>query len=173
MCWVNRTENRGKTKSRYVLNCGLTVLFASLIYIYIIYIYIGDAQLHTEGWRRRSATHWRPEEMVSYTLKARRDGQLHTEGRRWCLATHWRPEVMLSYTLKAGGDGQLHTEGWRRWSATHWRLEKTVSCLYCAALYTFNSMQQYLQNDASVTSRIINVRDWQRPILIWSRIYIK
>ncbi len=157
MCWVNRTENRGKTKSRYVLNCGLTVLLHPL-YIYI-YIYI---------YRRCSATHWRLEETVSYTLKAGGDGQLHTEGRRWCLATHWRLEEMVSYTLKAGGDGQLHTEGWRRWSATHWRLEKTVSCLYCAALYTFNSMQQYLQNDASVTSRIINVRDWQRPILIWA-----
>ncbi len=37
----------------------------------------GDGQLHTEGWRRRSAT-----------LKAGGDGQLHTEGwRRWS-ATH-------------------------------------------------------------------------------------
>ncbi len=56
----------------------------------------GDGQLHTEGWRRWSATHRRLEEMVGYTLKA-----------------------MAGYTLKAGGDGRLHTEGWRRWSATH------------------------------------------------------
>ncbi len=48
----------------------------------------GDGRLHTEGWRRWSATHRRLEEMVSYTLKAGGDGQLHTEGwRRWS-ATH-------------------------------------------------------------------------------------
>ncbi len=42
----------------------------------------GDGRLHTEGWRRWSAT------LVSYTLKAGGDGQLHTEGwRRWS-ATH-------------------------------------------------------------------------------------
>ncbi len=44
----------------------------------------GDAQLHTEGWRRYSATHLRPEEMLTYTLKAGGDDQLHTEGwSRW------------------------------------------------------------------------------------------
>ncbi len=44
----------------------------------------GDARLHTEGWRRYSATHLRPEEMLTYTLKAGGDDQLHTEGwSRW------------------------------------------------------------------------------------------
>ncbi len=47
----------------------------------------GDGQLHTEGRRRRSATHRRLEEMVSYTLKAGGDGQLHTEGWRRRSAT--------------------------------------------------------------------------------------
>ncbi len=114
----------------------------------------GDARLHTEGWRRWSALHWRLEEMVSYTLKAGGDARLHTEGWRrcsatlkaggdarlhtegWrrCSATHWRLEEMLSYTLKARVDGQLHTEGWRRWSATHWRLEEMVS--YTLATFT-------------------------------------
>ncbi len=45
-----------------------------------------------------SATHWRLEEMVNYTLKAGGDGQLHTEGwRRWS-ATHWRLEEMVGFT---------------------------------------------------------------------------
>ncbi len=47
-----------------------------------------DGQLHTEGWRRRSAAHCGLEEMVSYTLKAGGDDQLHTEGWRRCSATH-------------------------------------------------------------------------------------
>ncbi len=76
---------------------------------------------------RCSATHWRSEGKLSYTLKVRGDARLHTEGRRRCSATRWRPEEMLGYTLKAGWDAQLHTEGRRRCSATHWRSEEKLS----------------------------------------------
>ncbi len=48
----------------------------------------GEGQLHTEGRRRRSATHCRLEEMLCYTLKAGGDDQLHTEGWRRRSATH-------------------------------------------------------------------------------------
>ncbi len=48
----------------------------------------GDAQIHTEGWRRWSALHLRLEEMVNITLKAGGDAQLHTEGWRRSSATH-------------------------------------------------------------------------------------